>query len=108
MSDADAFRTLSHEWAHSLLHFPKDGTPKEPNRTIRETEADAAAFVVCRHFGIDTDSADYLLLYDSDPRLLLERLETVRQTAARIIEAVDGELACLSGKAPSGISEKEV
>jgi len=84
----EAFRTLAHEFAHELLHWPKDGSPKEPSKTIRETEADATAFVVCRHFGIACDSADYLLLYDSEPKLLLARLETVRQTAARIIDAI--------------------
>lgn len=84
----EAFRTLVHEFAHELLHWPKDGSPKELDKTIRETEADATAFVVCRHFGIACDSADYLLLYDAEPKLLLDRLETIRQTAARIIDAV--------------------
>src|SRR5207249_4785666 len=56
----EAVRTLVHEWAHEKLHWPKNGAPKEPNKTIRETEADATAFVVCRHFGIACDSADYL------------------------------------------------
>jgi antirestriction protein ArdC len=84
----DAFRTLAHEFAHELLHWPKVGSPKEPNRAIRETEADAAAFVVCRHFDVTCDSADYLLLYDSDKRLLLERLETIRHTAATIIDTI--------------------
>ncbi len=84
----EAFRTLAHEFAHELLHWPKDGTPKEPDRTIRETEADAAAFVVCRHFGIQCDSSDYLLLYDANPKLLLDRLEIVRQTSARIIDLI--------------------
>lgn len=88
LNPPEAFRTLAHEFAHELLHWPKDGSPKEPNRTIRETEADAAAFVVCRHFGIACDSADYLLLYDSEPKLLLDRLETIRRAAARIIDEV--------------------
>lgn len=88
LAPPESFRTLAHEFAHELLHWPKDGSPKEPDKTIRETEADAAAFVVCRHFGIQCDSSDYLLLYDANPRLLLERLETIRQTAARIIDAI--------------------
>jgi len=89
----EAFRTLAHELAHEQLHWPKNGSPEEPNRTIRETEADAAAFVVCRHFGIACDSADYLLLYDSNPKLLLERMESIRQTADSIIESINGALA---------------
>jgi antirestriction protein ArdC len=99
----EAFRTLAHEFAHELLHWPKDGTSepsrgvgKEPSRTIRETEADAAAFVVCRHFGVTCDSADYLLLYDSDERLLLERLETIRHTAATIIDAIEAAQSAMT------------
>jgi len=84
----EAFRTLTHEYAHELLHWPKNGSSKESDKTIRETEADATAFVVCRHFGIECDSSDYLLLYDANPKLLLDRLETVRQTAARIIDSI--------------------
>ncbi len=86
----EAFRTLVHEFAHELLHWPKTGSPNEPDKTIRETEADATAFVVCRHFGVECDSSDYLLLYDANPKLLLDRLETVRSTAARIIDAISG------------------
>jgi hypothetical protein len=77
--------------AVSVQYWPKDGSPEAPNHTIPETEADAAAFVVCHHFGVACDSADYLLLHDSDEKLLTDRLETICQTAARIIEAVEGE-----------------
>jgi len=85
LESAEAFRALAHEFAHELLH--KEG--ERESRTVRETEADAAAFVVCRHFGIHCDTADYLLLHDSNVKLLLERLETIRQTAAYIIDAID-------------------
>jgi len=95
----EAFRTLAHEWAHELLHWPKNGASGGPDRTIRETEADATAFVVCRHFGIQCDSSDYLLLYDSDPRLLLSRLETVRTTAAGIIDAIHAAMIPEDGEA---------
>jgi hypothetical protein len=107
LDQPEAFRTLAHEFAHELLHWPKDGSPKEPNRTIRETEADAAAFVVCRHFGIKCDSADYLLLYDAEPKLLLDRLETVRRTAARIIEAVENEMTASGAEAVAGSDGEE-
>jgi antirestriction protein ArdC len=85
----EAFRTLIHEWLHEENHWDPEARA-ERNRTVEETEADAAAFVVCRHFGVRCDTADYLLLYDSEPRILLERLETIRRAAARIIEAIEG------------------
>ncbi|MBI1784430.1 hypothetical protein HYR69_04735 [Candidatus Sumerlaeota bacterium] len=100
----EGLRVLAHELAHEILHFPKTETSKasrddgkEPNKTIRETEADATAYVVCRHFGVMCDSADYLLLYDAEPRILLERLETIRHTAQRIIEAI-GESGTAVGR----------
>ncbi len=79
------FRTLAHEFAHEKLHWTAD----KENKTVRETEADAVAFVVCRHFGIDCDASDYLLLYNSKANILLDRLETVRQAAGQIIEATE-------------------
>ena len=82
---AERFRTLAHEFAHEKLHWPGD----KENKTVRETEADAVAFVVCRHFGIDCDASDYLLLYNSEPKILLDRLETIRHTAGQIIEATE-------------------
>lgn len=85
LSPAEGFRTLAHEFAHEKLHWQGE----KDDKTIRETEADATAFVVCRHFGVDTDSADYLLLYDGTPEVLLARLETVRATAAEIIALLD-------------------
>lgn len=87
-SPADTFRTLVHEYAHEKYHKQASTADK----TIKETEADATAFVVCRHFGVDCDTSDYLLLYDSSPKVLLERLETIRSTANEIIGAITGLL----------------
>lgn len=88
---ADAFRTLAHEYAHELLHHRSS----ETSRQVRETEADAAAYVVCRHFGIECDSSDYLQLYDVKAELLLARLETIRQVASTIISRLDTELEAI-------------
>jgi len=85
LAPADAFRVLVHEYAHERLH---KGSGEKESKTIRETEADASAFIVCRHFGIQCDSSDYLLLYDSTPKVLLDRLERVRGTAYGIIEGL--------------------
>jgi antirestriction protein ArdC len=90
LEPAEGFRTLAHELAHERLHWRKD-TDKE-SKTIRELEADGTAYVVCRHFGLHTDSADYLLLYDATPEVLLARLESICQTAAEIIGLVENEL----------------
>lgn len=87
LSPADAFRALLHEYAHELLHW----NTKSEDKTIEETEADATAYVVCKHFNIDCDTADYLLLQDSTPQTLLERLETIRKTAHHIITVIEAQ-----------------
>ncbi|MBX7257360.1 MAG: hypothetical protein K1Y02_13435, partial [Candidatus Hydrogenedentes bacterium] len=70
---------------------------QKESKIVRETEADATAFVVCRHFGVHADTADYLLLYDATPEVLLARMETIRDTAAAIIAAIEQEIGTLSG-----------
>jgi len=99
LQPADAFRTLVHEFAHEKLHWQGE----KESRTIRETEADATAFVVCRHFGIHSDSADYLLLYDATPDVLLSRLEVVRDTAAEIIADLELEIGAAATEADENL-----
>ena len=42
---AEEFSVLAHELAHELLHKAEEEKPS--SRTVRETEAEAVAFVVC-------------------------------------------------------------
>jgi len=88
LGTAETFRTMVHEFAHEKLH--KHGVKE--SKTVRETEADATAFVVCRHFGLQCDTSDYLLLYDATPKVLLERFEAIRTTAAEIISGITERL----------------
>ena len=57
---------------------------------MRETEAEAVAFVVCQSAGLQngTASQDYIQLWQGDANLLRESLEAVQQTATVILTAV--------------------
>jgi hypothetical protein len=57
---------------------------------VRETEAEAVAFVVCQAIGLQTGtaSADYIQLWHGDADLLRESLEAVQQTAAVILGGI--------------------
>ena len=59
-------------------------------KRVRETEAEAVAFVVCKAVGLQngTSSQDYIQLWHGDANLLRESLEAVQQTAAVILGAV--------------------
>ena len=63
MSPAETLSVLAHETAHELLH--KGARRSETTKTVRETEAEAVAFVVCHAIGLETGSAaaDYIALY---------------------------------------------
>jgi antirestriction protein ArdC len=93
LTAADEFSVLAHELAHELLHKDRDNMPKD--KKVRETEAEAVAFVVCHGIGLDTNTAnsDYIQLYNGDKKTLLQSLERIQRTAAEILEAVMGDEA---------------
>ncbi len=91
LSPAEEFSVLVHEYAHEQLH--RSTERKRPDsRTVRETEAEAVAFVVSEAIGLDTNSAssDYILTYHGDKAVLAESLSAIQATAARIIRAITG------------------
>ncbi len=61
-SKAEEFSTLVHELAHEMLH--KADRRTATTKTVRETEAEAIAFVVSKAVGLETGtaSADYVVL----------------------------------------------
>ena len=87
-SPAEEFSTLAHELAHELLH--RGDRRGNTSRRIRETEAEATAFVVCHAVGLETGSAacDYIQLWNGDAQLLTESLGYVRQAASQMLTAL--------------------
>jgi antirestriction protein ArdC len=88
LTPAEHFSVLVHETAHELLH--KAERRSETTHTVRETEAEAVAFVVSGAIGLDTGSAasDYIQLHRGDKTTLAESLALVQQTAAEILHAI--------------------
>jgi len=97
MQPAEEFSTLSHEIAHEMLHRGDRRTLT--TKQVRETEAEAVAFVVCQSIGLDTgsSSADYIQIWHGDANLLRESLEAVQQTAAVILGGIAQGIAPESG-----------
>jgi hypothetical protein len=93
MQPAEEFSTLVHEIAHEMLHRGDRRTLT--TKQVRETEAEAVAFVVCQSVGLQngTASQDYIQLWHGDANLLRESLEAVQQTAAMILGAIGPEAA---------------
>ena len=88
LESAENAAVLAHELAHEILHHqPRRAAT---SKTIRETEAEAVAHVVCQALGlsIGTASADYIQLHRGDAKLLFESLNYIRLAAGRILEGI--------------------
>jgi len=100
LSAAEEFSVLIHELAHEMVHKKRDSMLK--GRKVRETEAEAVAFVVCHGIGLDVSSAssDYIQLYNGDKKTLLESLGRIQRTATEILAAIteDGKSGIETGR----------
>jgi len=90
LSPAEEFSTLVHELAHELLH--RGDRRQNTSRKIRETEAEATAFVVSHAIGLDTGSsaADYIQLWNGDVETLTQSLAYVQAAASQILGVLTG------------------
>ena len=88
LAPAEEFAVLAHELAHELLH--RTERRKETTKTIRELEAEAVAFVVCRSAGLESleRSSDYIQLYQGDKELFLASLNHIQRVAAQIVDGL--------------------
>jgi len=83
----DEFATLAHETAHALLH-QGDRRPATCKR-VRETEAEAVAFVICEAIGLKaSNSADYIQLYCGNTETLVEALQYIQSASVEILAAI--------------------
>lgn len=88
LSAAQEFSVLVHETAHELLH--RGERRGQTTHVIRETEAEAVAFVVTTAIGLDpgTSSSDYIQLHSGDKATLVESLGYVQKTSAEILNTI--------------------
>jgi RNA polymerase sigma factor (sigma-70 family) len=85
LSPAEEFSVLAHELAHEMLHHR--GDRPSLSKVIRETQAEAIAYVVSRGVGLETRTAaaDYITLYNGDAKTLAESLATIQETSSQIL-----------------------
>ena len=97
MSELQNIKTAIHEIAHATLHDTAIDAPERPDRSTREVQAESVAYTVCQHYGLDTSdySLGYVAGWSSGRELpeLKSSLETIRSTAAKLIETIDGHFA---------------
>lgn len=95
MSEVQTVKTAIHEMAHQKLHSVEAQQLKEgkQSRASKEVEAESVAYVVCKHFGIDT--SDYSFSYvagwseGKETPELKESLQTIRRAASEMITSLE-------------------
>ncbi|HEY1501267.1 MAG TPA: ArdC family protein [Acidobacteriaceae bacterium] len=87
-SPAEEFVTLVHETAHELLH--KADRRTKTTGVVRETEAEAVAFIVGEAVGLKMGqvSSDYIQMYAGNAALVAESLEVIQRASSVILGAL--------------------
>ncbi len=97
MDELQNIKTAIHEIAHATLHDIDKDALERPDRRTREVQAESVAYAVCQHYGLDTSdySFGYIAGWSSGKELaeLKGSLETIRSTAASLIDTIDGHFA---------------
>ena len=103
MSEIQTVKTAIHEIAHAKLHAVKPDEKAAPedkkDRHTKEVEAESVAYTVCQRYGIET--SDYSFGYiagwstGKETKELKSSLDTIRKTAAEMIEGIDAKLKVL-------------
>jgi antirestriction protein ArdC len=86
LSPAEEFSVLAHELAHEMLHHGPNR--REFSKAVRETQAEAVAYVVSRGVGLETGraAADYISLYNGDDKVLADSLAAIQEASSKILD----------------------
>lgn len=93
LSQVHTVKTLVHETTHAILHG-ENGSCKDCTREEKEVQAESVAYIVCKHYGIDTSeySFPYVATWGSkDQKELDNYFHVIDETAMNIIDAIDGK-----------------
>lgn len=116
MSEIQTVKTAIHEIAHAKLHAFKPDEKAAPedkkDRHTKEVEAESVAYTVCQRYGIETSdySFGYIAGWSSgkETKELKSSLDTIRKTAAEMIEGIDAKIkVLLAEKAQSAEKDTE-
>lgn len=85
------FSTYVHEVAHELLHW-KDAEGKKSTRQEKEIDAETTAYIVLKHFGLETkDTSNYLALWRATGDDVRARRKNIQKAAMEIINGIKGK-----------------
>lgn len=93
MTERQSVKTLVHEIAHAMLHTKEKLQEHKKDRKQKELEAESVAYIVCEHYGFDSE--DYSFPYivgwvgTGFQDILKESMTVIQKTADQIIIGVN-------------------
>ena len=87
LTDEEKFHVLAHELAHELLHSREERIAL--SKKLKETEAEAVAYIVCRHFDLETKAPTYLAIYKAKDVDIRASLDRIVSTASKVIKGIE-------------------
>ncbi len=93
MTERQSVKTLIHEIAHAMLHTKEQLQECKKDREQKELEAESAAYIVCEHYGFDSE--DYSFPYivgwvgTGFQDILKESMTVIQKTADQITIGVN-------------------
>ncbi|WP_157843099.1 ArdC-like ssDNA-binding domain-containing protein [Bacillus sp. FJAT-44742] len=90
LSPNQEVKTLVHEYAHHLLHG-QGATFEQEEHRIKEAQAEAVAYVVLHHYGIDTGeySFGYIASWSKDPDIIKQIGTDIINTSQTILNQLE-------------------
>ena len=93
MTERQSVKTLVHEIAHAMLHTKEQLQDCKKDRKQKELEAESVAYIVCEHYGFDSEdySFPYILSWGGTgfQDILKESMSIIQKTADEIITGVN-------------------
>jgi len=87
LTDEQKFHALVHELAHEHLHKSKERL--EYSKKLKETEAEATAYIVCHRFGLKPKSSTYLAIYQTEEIDIQGSFSRITRSASRILKGME-------------------
>jgi len=87
LTDEQKFHALAHELAHEHLHGTQERL--EYSKRLKETEAEATAYIVCRRFGLQPQSSVYLAIYRTEEIDIQGSFDRITKAASRILKGIE-------------------
>lgn len=93
MTERQSVKTLIHEIAHAMLHTKEQLQECKKDRKQKELEAESVAYIVCEHYGFDSEdySFPYIVGWGGTgfQDILKESMTVIQKTADQIIIGVN-------------------